>query len=174
MKIEITILGLLMEGNLYGYEVKKKIIERLEDYVDIKFGSIYYALRKAVDSGWVRQTGVEKEAAIPSAMCTKYFPRGAILQTYVRKYLKPGDMFQCGHAAHVHHDHSRRYATTVIEERNEELESRARTLSGRIAESSDENEELLNRYLLLHVDAEKNWLDMVQLAHDRNALRADA
>jgi DNA-binding PadR family transcriptional regulator len=33
MKIEITILGLLMEGNLYGYEIKKKIVERLEDYV---------------------------------------------------------------------------------------------------------------------------------------------
>jgi len=34
MKIEITILGLLMQGNLYGYEIKKRIVENLEDYVD--------------------------------------------------------------------------------------------------------------------------------------------
>ena len=42
MKIEITVLGLLMEENLYGYEIKKKIEERLEDYVDIKFRSAYF------------------------------------------------------------------------------------------------------------------------------------
>ena len=30
MKIEITILGLLMEGNLYGYEIKKKIVTQYE------------------------------------------------------------------------------------------------------------------------------------------------
>ena len=32
------------KGISTGYEIKKKIVERLEDYVDIKFGSIYYAI----------------------------------------------------------------------------------------------------------------------------------
>ena len=45
MSIEIIILGLLIEGNLYGYDIRKRIGERLGEYTDVKFGSIYYALK---------------------------------------------------------------------------------------------------------------------------------
>ena len=70
MKIEITILGLLMEGNLYGYEIKKKIVERLGEYVDIKFGSIYYAIKKAVENEWVKRVGTEKDGGkFPCGTC---------------------------------------------------------------------------------------------------------
>jgi DNA-binding PadR family transcriptional regulator len=85
MKIEITILGLLMEGNLYGYEIKKKIVERLEDYVDIKFGSIYYAIKKAVDNEWVKRVGTEKESGNPERYVYEILPAG---KKYYRKLLK--------------------------------------------------------------------------------------
>lgn len=85
MKIEITILGLLMEGNLYGYEIKKKIVERLEDYVDIKFGSIYYAIKKAVDNGWVKRVGTEKEGGNPERYIYQIMPAG---KKYYKKMLK--------------------------------------------------------------------------------------
>ncbi len=76
MKIEITILGLLMEENLYGYEIKKKITERLEDYVDIKFGSIYYAIKKAVESGWVKKVSTEKDSGNPERYVYEILPAG--------------------------------------------------------------------------------------------------
>ena len=85
MKIEITILGLLMEGNLYGYEIKKKIVERLEDYVDIKFGSIYYAIKKAVDNEWVRRVGTEKESGNPERYVYEILPTG---RKHYKKLLK--------------------------------------------------------------------------------------
>ena len=85
MKIEITILGLLMEGNLYGYEIKKKIVERLEDYVDIKFGSIYYAIKKAVDNEWVKRVGTEKESGNPERYVYEILPAG---KKYYKKLLK--------------------------------------------------------------------------------------
>jgi DNA-binding PadR family transcriptional regulator len=85
MKIEITILGLLMEENLYGYEIKKKIVERLEDYVDIKFGSIYYAIKKAVDNGWVKRVGTEKESGNPERYIYEILPAG---RKHYKKILK--------------------------------------------------------------------------------------
>jgi len=85
MKIEITILGLLMEGNLYGYEIKKKIVERLEDYVDIKFGSIYYAIKKAVDNEWVKRVGTEKESGNPERYVYEILPAG---KKHYKKILK--------------------------------------------------------------------------------------
>jgi len=85
MKIEITILGLLMDGNLYGYEIKKKIVERLEDYVDIKFGSIYYAIKKAVDNGWVKRVGTEKDSGNPERYVYEILPAG---KKHYKKLLK--------------------------------------------------------------------------------------
>ena len=85
MKIEITILGLLMEGNLYGYEIKKKIVERLGEYVDIKFGSIYYAIKKAVDNEWVKRVGTEKDGGNPERYIYQILPAG---RKYYKKILK--------------------------------------------------------------------------------------
>ncbi|MDY6935660.1 MAG: PadR family transcriptional regulator [Spirochaetota bacterium] len=85
MKIEITILGLLMEQNLYGYEIKKKIVDRIEDYFDIKFGSIYYAIKKAVKNGWVKRVGAEKKGGNPERYIYQIVPSG---RKHFRKMLK--------------------------------------------------------------------------------------
>ena len=85
MKIEITILGLLMEQNLYGYEIKKKIVERMEDYFDIKFGSIYYAIKKAVKNGWVKRVGAEKKGGNPERYIYQIVPAG---RKHFKKMLK--------------------------------------------------------------------------------------
>ncbi len=85
MKIDITILGLLMEENLYGYEIKKRIVDRLEDYVDIKFGSIYYAIKKALESGWIVKAGSEKASGNPERYIYEILPSG---KKQFRKLLK--------------------------------------------------------------------------------------
>ena len=85
MKIEITILGLLMQENLYGYEIKKKIVESLEDYVDIKFVSIYYAIKKAINKGLLKKVGTEKESGNPERYVYEILPAG---RKYYKKLLK--------------------------------------------------------------------------------------
>ncbi|MCU0821456.1 MAG: PadR family transcriptional regulator [Spirochaetes bacterium] len=85
MRIELTILGLLIEGNLYGYEIKKKIVERLEGFLDIKFGSIYYAIKKAVKNGWVKRIGTEKEGGNPERYVYQILPEG---KKYYKKMLR--------------------------------------------------------------------------------------
>ncbi len=85
MRIELTILGLLIEGNLYGYEIKKKIVDRLEGFLDIKFGSIYYAIKKAVKNGWVKRIGTEKEGGNPERYVYQILPAG---KKYYKKMLR--------------------------------------------------------------------------------------
>ena len=66
MTTRLVILGLLRERPLYGYELKHIIEEHMGDWTNIAFGSIYYALGKLAEEGFVEQIGVEQEGARPS------------------------------------------------------------------------------------------------------------
>jgi len=66
MTTRLVILGLLRERPLYGYELKHIIEEHMGDGTNIAFGSIYYALGKLAEEGFVEQVGVEQEGARPS------------------------------------------------------------------------------------------------------------
>ncbi len=165
MKIEITILGLLMEGNLYGYEIKKKIVERLEDYVDIKFGSIYYAIKKAVDNEWVKRVGTEKESGNPERYVYEILPAG---RKHYKKLLK-----QYYDQNMIHFDIdivlmffdflSEEQKEQFIEERmtvvTEKLESLKEKIS-REAEGKEGHAYILT-YLEKHLHAERDWLKSV-------------
>lgn len=65
MKIRLVILGFLMQRPLYGYEIKGIIEERMGDWADIKFGSIYFALKTLFEKGFVTKEASEKEAGRP-------------------------------------------------------------------------------------------------------------
>lgn len=65
MKIRFVILGFLMQKPLYGYEIKSIIEERMGDWADIKFGSIYYALKTLYEKGFVTKEEAEREAGRP-------------------------------------------------------------------------------------------------------------
>lgn len=66
MSTRLVILGLLKEQPLYGYELKQIIEERMGDWTDIAFGSIYYALDKLSDEGFIEKLATEKEGNRPS------------------------------------------------------------------------------------------------------------
>ena len=66
MTTRLVILGLLRERPLYGYELKHIIEERMGDWTNIAFGSIYYALDKLQDDGFVEQVATEKQGGRPS------------------------------------------------------------------------------------------------------------
>ncbi|TKJ41661.1 hypothetical protein CEE37_03585 [candidate division LCP-89 bacterium B3_LCP] len=65
MSVEIGILGLLREKNYHGYELKKEIQHRMSHWTDVKFGSIYHALRKLVDRGAVEKAAEERQSGRP-------------------------------------------------------------------------------------------------------------
>jgi DNA-binding PadR family transcriptional regulator len=62
----LVILGLLRERPLYGYEIKQIVEEHMGDWTNIAFGSIYFALRKLSEEGFIEQVAVEQEGSRPS------------------------------------------------------------------------------------------------------------
>ena len=66
MSTRLVILGLLRERPLYGYEIKHIIEEHMGDWTNIAFGSIYFALRKLGEEGFVEKVGTEQEGGRPS------------------------------------------------------------------------------------------------------------
>jgi DNA-binding PadR family transcriptional regulator len=65
MSVALVILGFLREREYHGYELKKEIQRRMGVWTDIKFGSIYHALRKLVERGSVARVGEEKQSGRP-------------------------------------------------------------------------------------------------------------
>ncbi len=66
MSTRLVILGFLCGRPLYGYEIKQMIEHVMGDWTNIAFGSIYYALGKLADEGFVEKVGTEQEGGRPS------------------------------------------------------------------------------------------------------------
>ena len=66
MSTRLVILGLLRERPLYGYEIKQIIEEHMGDWTSIAFGSIYFALGKLADEGFIKKVATEQEGSRPS------------------------------------------------------------------------------------------------------------
>jgi DNA-binding PadR family transcriptional regulator len=66
MSTRLVILGLLRERPLYGYEIKQIVEEHMGDWTNIAFGSIYFALKKLSEEGFVEKVGIEQEGGRPS------------------------------------------------------------------------------------------------------------
>ncbi len=164
MKIEITILGLLMERNLYGYEIKKKIVERLQDYVDIKFGSIYYAIKKAVENEWVKRVGTEKDGGNPERYIYEILPAG---RKHYKKMLK---QYFDHNLIHFDIDIVLMFFNTLqpeqkeqfIEERMELVKDHLSRIKVKIEEEGamedDHSQIHVFNYLEHHLKAELSWL----------------
>ena len=168
MKIEITILGLLMEGNLYGYEIKKQIVERLGEYVDIKFGSIYYAIKKAVENEWVKRVGTEKDGGNPERYIYQILPTG---RKYYKKILK---QYFDNTLIHFDIDIVLMFLSSLdadqrenfLEERRELLKTKLTEIKEKIdAEAKKKGPESnmhLYTYLENHLKAELNWIKSLE------------
>ncbi len=165
MKTELAILGLLIEGNLYGYEIKKKIIERLKDYVDIKFGSIYYALNKAVENEWVKQTGTERKGRNPERYVYEILPAG---KKYFRKLLR--QYFE-QNLLHFETDIILMFIDMLEAEQKEKfiadrkkfIEDKLNEIKAKISTKTEKEGErsqiFLYTYLKYHLQAELDWLN---------------
>lgn len=66
MSTRLVILGFLRGRPLYGYEIKHMIEQIMGDWTNIAFGSIYFALRKLAEEGFIEKVGTEQEGGRPS------------------------------------------------------------------------------------------------------------
>jgi DNA-binding PadR family transcriptional regulator len=66
MSTRLVILGLLRDRPLYGYELKQIIEEHMGDWTNIAFGSIYFALNKLSEEGFIEKAGTEQQGNRPS------------------------------------------------------------------------------------------------------------
>lgn len=66
MSTRLAILGILREGPLHGYEIKRIIEQRMGDWTSIAFGSIYFALDRMAGEGMISRRAVTREGKRPS------------------------------------------------------------------------------------------------------------
>ena len=66
MSTRLVILGFLRGRPQYGYEIKQMIEHVMGDWTNIAFGSIYFALKKLTEEGFVEKVGTEQEGGRPS------------------------------------------------------------------------------------------------------------
>ena len=66
MSTRLVLLGLLRDRSLYGYELKHIIEDHMGDWTSIAFGSIYYALAKLSEQGYIAKVATEQEGNRPS------------------------------------------------------------------------------------------------------------
>lgn len=65
--LELAVLGLLHESPMHGYEIRKRLTELLGPFRAFSYGSLYPALRRAQDAGYI----AEEEASGPTATARK-------------------------------------------------------------------------------------------------------
>lgn len=65
MSVRLVILGLLKQGPLHGYEIKRVIEEEMGDWAAIPFGSIYFALGKLREEGSIEENEVGRSGRRP-------------------------------------------------------------------------------------------------------------
>jgi DNA-binding PadR family transcriptional regulator len=66
MSVRLVLLGLLTDRPLYGYEIKQSNEEHMGDWTSIPFASIYFALNKLAEEGFVEQVATEQSGSRPS------------------------------------------------------------------------------------------------------------
>ena len=62
---DIVVLGLLKEQPRYGYEIKLIIDHVMSHIIDISSGSLYYGIKKLLQSGNIEEASVEKVGRRP-------------------------------------------------------------------------------------------------------------
>jgi len=72
--LEYIILGLLMEGNMSGYDMKKTIDLSIGMFYKTSFGSLYPALKRLTDRAWVSVT--EEEGSSKNKKIYSLLPEG--------------------------------------------------------------------------------------------------
>jgi DNA-binding PadR family transcriptional regulator len=76
MSVQLVLLGFLNKSPMYGYELKQKIEEIMGDWTNIAFGSIYFALNKLNEKGYIIKAREEKTENRPQRIIYSITEKG--------------------------------------------------------------------------------------------------
>ncbi len=76
MSVKLVLLGMLKHEPMHGYELKARIEQEMGDWTSIAFGSIYFALKKLTEEGFVEQAGHEQHGNRPSRIIYRITKKG--------------------------------------------------------------------------------------------------
>ena len=74
--VELLILHLLSQQDYYGYEISTLIREQTNGYLNIPVGSLYPALYKLIDAGYI--SDYKKQVGDPQELVNDYFSEQSI------------------------------------------------------------------------------------------------
>jgi DNA-binding PadR family transcriptional regulator len=77
MSVRLVILGLLRGASMHGYELRQVIEKEMGDWADIPFGSVYFALGKLREAGFVRACEGGRSGNRPEKTVYELTPAGA-------------------------------------------------------------------------------------------------
>jgi DNA-binding PadR family transcriptional regulator len=174
--LEFAVLGLLHDGPLHGYELRKRLTTALGIFRALSYGSLYPALKHLVDSGWIHET---TEAATGSSKR----PRITYELTADGKEHFQDLVAASGPDAWDDEDFDVRFAffsrteaqvrLRILEGRRSRLEERlanVREVSARNRERMDSYTLALQQYGEERAEREVRWLEELIVAERRAAL----
>ncbi|EWT02028.1 PadR family transcriptional regulator [Intrasporangium oryzae NRRL B-24470] len=178
--LEFAILGLLHDGALHGYELRKRLTTALGIFRALSYGSLYPALRNLVEAGFIHETS---EPAGTSSLGTAKRPRITYELTADGKEHFQDLVAASGPDAWDDDDFDVRFAffsRTEAQVRLRILEGRRSRLEERLAnvrEASIRNRERMDSYTLAlqqhgeeRAEREVRWLEELISAERRAAL----
>jgi DNA-binding PadR family transcriptional regulator len=177
--LEFAVLGLLHDGPLHGYELRKRLTTALGIFRALSYGSLYPALRHLVDAGWIHET----EEPQPTRAGTSKRPRITYELTPEGKERFQSLVAASGPDAWDDDDFDVRFAffsrteaqvrLRILEGRRSRLEERlanVREVSARNRERMDSYTLALQQYGEERAEREVRWLEERIVAERRAAL----
>lgn len=167
--VELVILGFLRQRDYHGYELKKDIQRHMGQWTDIKFGSIYHALKKLVERGAVQKVGEERQGSRPDRTIYRVTEKGEeefldllrqLLNRLQRVYLEFDTGFYF--AGNLPKDE----VLTLLAQRHEQYAALIEKLQDvkqmPVHRRLPRISEVIVDHTILHLKAEMEWLTMAQ------------
>lgn len=168
--MRLTILGLLIDKPMYGYDIKKTIENRMGGWTDFKFGSIYFALKKLESEGLLYYKGCIAEGNRPAKTVYGITEKGkkefyTLLRQRLRQDKRVYYPFDVGifFSKYLDNEEVNAYIEGHIEyvqEAIKHLEIKIKTHKSK--EEEDFNSSIIMLHTLEHLRAELKWLKQLK------------
>lgn len=169
MSVQLVILGFLRERDYHGYELKKEIQRNMGQWTDIKFGSIYHALKKLVERSSVEKVGEEHHIGKPDRTIYRITQKGE--EEFLARLRELLNRIQriypeCNIGLYFANNLPTDELNDIISRRQIQFEDLKKMLGDvkqmPVHRKLPRISEVIVDHSILHLDAEVKWLKMVK------------
>jgi len=167
MSVPLVILGFLQERDYHGYELKKQIQRHMGNWTNIKFGSIYHALRKLVDRASVEIVGEERQVGRPDRTIYRITTRGreefrSLLTRLLSRFQRSYFEFDIGlfFAAQMPPEELNQHLEKRLAEISAFMQRLGQVKNLPVHQTLPKISEVIVDHTLFHMNAELQWAQM--------------